>query len=71
MSEVDAIPVCPWCNTAKHVRLTGFRHFYCGRCGREFDGVDDGETGYGDPAKTAERKEQRQERASQKKAVKR
>ena len=51
------LPCCPWCNTAKHVRLTGFRHFYCGRCGREFDGVDDGDVGYRRPETNAARNE--------------
>jgi hypothetical protein len=60
-TAAEPLAKCPWCNTNKHVRLTGFRHFYCGRCGREFDDCDDGETGYGRPEKYAERNEWQQQ----------
>ena len=54
-------PHCPWCNTNKHVRTSGtnLHAFYCGRCGREFEDVDDGDVGYGRPEKRMEREERR------------
>ncbi|MFA5056545.1 MAG: hypothetical protein WC485_00395 [Opitutaceae bacterium] len=59
---MNDVPKCPWCGHAKHVRMVGHRHYYCGGCRREFDGVDDGITGYGDPARHAERAERREKR---------
>jgi len=53
-------PKCPWCNTRKHVRTSGTnRHaFYCGRCGREFEDVDDGDVAYGRPDRRMIRQEE-------------
>ncbi len=62
-------PKCPWCKTNKHVRLTGFRHHYCGRCGREFDGEDDGEVGYDRPDERLTRQEEVAKRRKERKQM--
>jgi hypothetical protein len=50
--------VCPWCRTSKHVRPSDNPHgFYCSQCGREFEDVDDGVVGYGNPERFAIRNE--------------
>jgi transposase-like protein len=56
---MNDLPKCPWCGTNKHVRLTGFRHFYCANCAREFDDSDDGDIGYGSPSRRIEREERK------------
>ena len=52
-------PKCPRCHSTHHVRESGNNHhvFYCGKCGREFEDVDDGEVGYGRPDRRLIRKE--------------
>lgn len=57
---MDQTPKCPWCKTRKFVYPHGHRDFFCGNCKRIFDGIDDGTTGYGDPAKHADRAERRE-----------
>ena len=60
---IDApTPKCPWCKTAKKVYTHGEREFICLGCKRIFDGIDDGEIGYGRPEKRMEREERRKER---------
>lgn len=61
-------PRCPWCNTARHVRESNanLHAFYCGKCGREFEDVDDGDIAYGRP----DRRLIRQENAKDKKGRK-
>lgn len=63
----DQVPLCPWCKTANHVRTIGHRHFYCGKCRREFDGVDDGDISYGRPEKRMERQERGRQLQQQRK----
>lgn len=58
----ETLPKCPWCKTDKHVRIVGHRRYYCSKCGREFDGVDDGTITYGRPSKRLEREERMQSR---------
>lgn len=55
----NCAPRCPWCGTAKSVSASGTNPhaFYCGRCSREFEDIDDGDVGYGRPEKRLERKE--------------
>jgi len=58
----DPLPPCPWCRIDNHVRMVDHRHFYCGKCKREFDGVDDGDISYGRPDRRIERQERQKER---------
>ena len=55
-------PKCPWCKTAAQVYEHGDREFWCRRCNRIFDGIDDGDVGYGGPSRRMEREERRQQR---------
>lgn len=61
-NATDQKPNCLWCGTNKHVAEVGPHHFYCGKCKREFDDVDDGDIGYGRPSKRKEYQERSQER---------
>lgn len=56
------LPKCPWDGTNKYVRKIGDKHFYCSKCGREFDGIDDGDVTYGRPSKRLEREERANKR---------
>ena len=60
--DTEPLPPCPWCKTAKKVYKHGERDFVCLGCKRIFDGIDDGEIGYGRPEKYAQRNERRQGR---------
>ena len=57
----NCTPNCPMCGNARHVRPNGDRLFYCTACGGLYDDSgDDGTIGYGDPARIAEKREQRE-----------
>lgn len=58
-----AVPKCPACNTAKHVRPVGVvgDMFVCGKCGGGLDGDPDEGGDYGNnPAARIERSERRE-----------
>jgi len=42
---------CPMCRTSKHTFLAsvGYHRFYCERCKREFEDMDDSDIGYKRP----------------------
>ena len=50
---------CPKCGTHK-TRPNGDRLFFCSVCNMLFEPESDGDIGYGDPARIAERREQRE-----------
>jgi hypothetical protein len=55
-------PECPWCETNRHVRATGEREFWCAKCKRTFDGIDDGTIAYGPPDRRINREERHEEK---------
>lgn len=55
---VNGIPKCPRCGTNKHTRQQEAKLFFCGRCNMQFDGIDDGDVGYGRQDRYAEKKEE-------------
>lgn len=58
------LPRCPFCSTSKSVQPYGesVHQFYCRKCDKIFEDVDDGEVGYGRPEKIAERRERQAEK---------
>lgn len=55
-------PPCPKCNSRK-TRPNGERLFWCVKCEMLFDlSGEDGDIGYGDPARVAERREKREKK---------
>lgn len=57
-----SIPNCPKCGTNKHARQQEAKLFLCGRCNMQYDGIDDGDVGYGRQDRHAERKEEFEQR---------
>ncbi len=53
-------PDCPRCANNRQTYPVGDGLWRCRRCSAEFDPEDDGDFGYGDPAKQVEHKELRQ-----------
>lgn len=49
-------PRCPFCSSPA-VIPDGPRNWWCHDCKRTFDGIDDGDIGYGRPDKRIERQE--------------
>lgn len=54
---MNNLPPCPRCRTAKCVRVKEDKLFICDNCHGLFDGIDDGDIGYGRQDRYAERKE--------------
>lgn len=52
----EPTPRCPFCNH-KSVIPDGHCNWYCNHCRATFDGVDDGDVGYGPPSRRIERQE--------------
>lgn len=52
------IPNCPRCNSNAKSRKQEDKLFICGRCNMQYDGIDDGDVGYGSQERYAERKEE-------------
>jgi len=62
-TQLEPLPVCPWCQTSRHTQTGSRAHaFFCRSCKREFEDVDDGDIGYGNPEKYAVRKESFQQK---------
>jgi tRNA(Ile2) C34 agmatinyltransferase TiaS len=59
MVTEETIPPCPKCGSNKHAYPDGERNFWCTSCKVCYDGIDDGEIGYGRPSKRMEREEAR------------
>jgi hypothetical protein len=57
-----AIPKCPLCRSAQHVRIHGPKDFTCLNCRMDFDGIDDGTISYGPPDRRLRREERREQR---------
>ena len=64
-TQAAPIPRCPKCGTNKHAYTHGEREFWCRKCNVLYDGIDDGDVGYGAPDKRMNREERRQSRQNQ------
>jgi len=56
------VGTCPRCGQPTASAAAGMARFYCHRCRQEFEAIDDGDVGYGDPSRRMQRAERQQPR---------
>ncbi|MFB3894309.1 MAG: hypothetical protein ACE15C_20075 [Phycisphaerae bacterium] len=62
-------PLCPLCRSRGDRQLDGT--YRCRQCDAWYDGTDDGDVGYGDPARIAARNERREQQQQQQRRTRR